>query len=104
MTEDERRNDAHDTIIEYAENERTIHCLRERLRRVVSALARFGLSGDQHPAADVVRETATNIGIIRRDPREDIKAYANALEKRDRLARSLQDHGYGALVERQNPN
>ena len=32
MTEEELRSDAHDTIIEHADNERTLHCLRERLR------------------------------------------------------------------------
>ena len=96
--EKERDEDIIRKLREYADNERTIACLRERLRSVKAALEGLELESDKHltRAARDRAEDALGKGV--HNVQTDLSEYVRALNEREQLARFLKANGHGALV------
>ena len=99
MTEGERRNDISRKLHAYADNEKTVACLRERLREVARGLAVLNLDTDHHASLAEVEQAMSLVAAVTGDTLKNLREYQAALTERSQLQRFLRDSGYSVILK-----
>ena len=99
MTSAEHDDEINRYLRQFADNEKILVCLRERLRGASRSLAALDLDSDRFATEDRMERAANYMHETTGEVRDNLTRYAAALERRTHLRSILNQLGYGSFIK-----
>lgn len=99
MTSTEHDDEINRYLRQFADNEKTLVCLRERLRGASRALDALKLDSDRFATEDEAERAAKYMIETTGEVHENLTRYAVAIERRKHFRSILSQLGYGSFIK-----
>ena len=99
MSPTEHDDEINRYLRQFADNEKTLVCLRERLHGASRSLDALDLNSDRFATEDKLERARKYMNETTGDVRDNLDRYAAALEKRSHFRGILNQLGYGSFIK-----